>query len=71
MCEIPGIQLPIEDNCEALFGQQISANIMLQLLRKLNPTIASDKIRMAPNTLALPHSYKSWSSLTVSYFHYS
>jgi len=34
MSEDSGIQVPPEDNCEALFGTHISANIMLALVSK-------------------------------------
>jgi hypothetical protein len=65
MSEDSGIQVPPEDNCEALFGTHISANIMLALLRKLDPKVAADKHHMGTNTAPLPASYKLWSTLTV------
>ena len=46
MEENPGIQLPPNDICQVSFGSQISANIMLALLRKLDPKLAADKHRM-------------------------
>ena len=65
MEENPGIQLPSNDICQVSFGSQISANIMLALLRKLDPKRAADKHRMGSNMASLPASYKSWASLTV------
>ena len=65
MDENLGIQLPSNDICVASFGSQISANIMLALLRKLDPKLAADKHRMGTNTASLPASYKSWATLTV------
>ena len=65
MNENPGFQLPANDICQALFGSQISTNVMFTLLKKLDQNSAADTHRMGTNTTSLPASYKSWASLSV------